>query len=225
MSVKTLVNEQKLKPSSTEISHNQVYDKKQYQVTADLLPFRISQLKRMERNSIDLIEFLYSKMREGNLKPASRTSTIDRLCQLSTFHNNKPFIKMTSNDIFDYLDTIRRTESEDPLYRWIGTYNISVIKITAFFRWLYQPDINSSERRTPKFLNNLKCLKRKEKTTYSPEQLWTTQEDSLFLKYCPDKRLRCYHIMARETSGRPHELLSLKIGNFSEILKHFYRCI
>jgi hypothetical protein len=78
MSVKTLVNEQKLKPSSTEISHNQVYDKKQYQVTADLLPFRISQLKRMEKNSIDLIEFLYSKMREGNLKPASRTSTIDR---------------------------------------------------------------------------------------------------------------------------------------------------
>jgi integrase len=99
------------------------------------------------------------------------------------------------------------------LYRWIGTYNISVIKITAFFRWLYQPDIHSSERRTPKFLNNLKCLKRKEKTTYSPEQLWTTQEDSLFLKYCHDKRLRCYHIMARETSGRPHELLSLKIGD------------
>jgi hypothetical protein len=35
----------------------------------------------------------------------------------------------------------------------------------------------------------------------------------LFLKYCPDKRLRCYHIMGRETSGRPHELLALKIGD------------
>ena len=43
--------------------------------------------------------------------------------------------------------------------------------------------------------------------------LWTTEEDALFLKYCPDKRIRLYHIMARETSGRPHELLSLKIGD------------
>jgi hypothetical protein len=141
--VETLVNEQKLKPSSSELGHNQVYDKKQYQVTADLLPFRISQLKRMEKNSIDVIEFLYSKMREGNLKPASRTSTIDRLCQLSTFLINKPFIKMTSNDIFDYLDSIRKTESEDPLQvDWYLQYfchkNYGVLQVVISARYSFK---------------------------------------------------------------------------------------
>ncbi len=200
---------------STNNDHDkdQLYDKKLYQVTADLKPYRVSQLKRMDKNSFPIVEFLYSKMREGNLKPASRASTIDRLCQLSLFNNNKPFNEITLEDIFSYLDTIRKTENEDPLHKWIGTYNISVIKIISFFRWFYQPTLHSNDRVTPEFLNNLRCIKRKEKTTLSAKDLWTTEEDALFLKYCPDKRIRLYHIMARETSGRPHELLSLKIGD------------
>lgn len=210
--MKTLVTEAKSRLLD-QASQDQIYDKKLYHVTADLKPFRISQLKRMDKNSFLIVEFLYSKMREGNLKPASRASTIDRLCQLSIFHKNKSFKEMTSEDIFSYLDTVRKTETEDPLHRWVGTYNISVIKITSFFKWLYQPDIHSAERTTPKFLNNLRCIKRKEKSTISPKDLWSAEEDSLFLKYCPDKRLRCYHIMGRETSGRPHELLALKIGD------------
>lgn len=211
MTLKTVI--ERAKTDHLTLDQNEVYDKRIYQVTADLKAFRISQLKRMDKNSRLVVEFLYSRMREGNLKPASRASTIDRLCQLSLFHSNKEFNEMTQEDIFSYLDTIRKTESEDPLHRWIGTYNISIVKIISFFRWLYQPDTHSSNRQTPQFLNNLRCIKRKEKTTYSPEQLWTPEEDSLFLKYCPDKRLRLYHVMARETSGRPHELLSLKIGD------------
>ncbi|MGA9743013.1 MAG: site-specific integrase, partial [Nitrososphaeraceae archaeon] len=206
--MKTVVN-----VDSLSSNPEQIYDRKLFQVTADLKPYRISQLNKMSHNSVSVVEFLYSKNREGNLKPASRASTIDRLCQLSVFHGNKPFNEITQEDIFSYLDTIRKTESDDPLHKWIGTYNISVIKIVSFFRWLYQPDVHSSERTGPKFLNNLRCIRRKEKTTYSPKDLWTTEEDALFLKYCPDKRIRCYHIMARETSGRPHELLSLKIGD------------
>lgn len=206
--MKTVVNVDSLSSNA-----EQIYDRKLFQVTADLKPYRVNQLKKMGQNSVSVVEFLYAKMREGNLKPASRASTIDRLCQLSLFHNNKPFNEITQEDIFSYLDTIRKTEDEDPLHRWVGTYNISVIKIISFFRWLYYPDIHSNDRSTPEFLNNLRCIKRKEKTTYSAKDLWTTEEDALFLKYCPDKRIRLYHIMARETSGRPHELLSLKISD------------
>lgn len=72
----------------------------------------------MDQNSRLVVEFLYSRMREGNLKPASRASTIDRLCQLSFFHSNKQFNEMTQEDIYSYLDTIRKTESEDPLHRY-----------------------------------------------------------------------------------------------------------
>lgn len=121
------------------IGEDQLYDKKLFKVTADLKPYRTSQLKRMDKNSFPIVEFLYAKMREGNLKPASRASTIDRLCQLSLFNNNKSFKEITQEDIFSYLDTIRKTENEDPLHRWIGTYNISVIKIISFFRWFYEP--------------------------------------------------------------------------------------
>jgi integrase len=191
-----------------------IHDKKFYQVTSDLKRYRISQLKGLgEINSSLVTEHLYSRMREGNLKPATRASTIDRLCRLSLFHKNKSFSEMTTEDIFSYLDTLRRTEAEDPMHKWIGTYNLSTVKITSFFKWLYEPDIHSKNRDIPSFLSNLKCMKRKEKTTCCAKDLWTHQEDHLFLKYCPDKRLRLYHIMARETSGRPHELLSLKIGD------------
>jgi integrase len=41
--------------------------------------------------------------------------------------------------------------------------------------------------------------------------LWTEQDDALFLKYCPSKRIKCYHAVSRDTSCRPHEILKLRI--------------
>jgi len=200
--------------STLETVGDPVYDTKFRQVTADLKRYRLNQLKKMEKtNSVLLVEYINSRMREVNLKPATRASTIDRISRLSIFHKNKSFSEMTTEDIFSYLDTIRRSESKDPMHRWIGTYNLSVVKIIPFFKWLYEPDTHSNNRQIPVFLNNVKCLKRKEKTTCTARDLWTIEEDLLFLKYSPDKRLRLYHIMARETSGRPHELLPLKIGD------------
>jgi integrase len=37
------------------------------------------------------------------------------------------------------------------------------------------------------------------------------EDDSLFLKYCPNARDRCYHAMSRDSACRPHELLKLRI--------------
>jgi integrase len=44
-----------------------------------------------------------------------------------------------------------------------------------------------------------------------PTDLWTAEDDSLFLKYCPNARDRCYHAMSRDSAARPHELLKLRI--------------
>jgi len=89
-----------------------VFDKKFHQVTADLKNFRITQLNKMGETNLTLVtEFLYSKMREGYLKPASRETTIDRLSRLSVFHKNKSFREMTTDDIFSYLDTVRRNKN------------------------------------------------------------------------------------------------------------------
>lgn len=49
------------------------------------------------------------------------------------------------------------------------------------------------------------------KTNVKAQDLWTLEDDIIFLKYCEDPRIACYHAMARDTSGRPGELLAVKI--------------
>jgi hypothetical protein len=60
-------------------------------------------------------------------------------------------------------------------------------------------------------LVDIPALKRKEQSIYKPSDMWTQEDDILFLKYCPSKRDRCYHAISRDSSCRPHELLKLKI--------------
>jgi predicted nucleic acid-binding Zn ribbon protein len=57
----------------------------------------------------------------------------------------------------------------------------------------------------------IKKLPRQEKSPYKPSSLWDAREHSIFLKYCPSSRDRCYHAMANDMSARPHEILNLKI--------------
>jgi integrase len=54
-------------------------------------------------------------------------------------------------------------------------------------------------------------LRRREQSIYKPSDLWTEQDDLLFLNYCPSKRDKCYHMISRDTGCRPHEILNIKI--------------
>ena len=85
------------------------------------------------------------------------------------------------------------------------------IQLLRFFKWLYYPNIEPDKRPKPKIMENIQQLKRKEKSIYKPTDLWTAEDDLLFLKYCPSKRNKCYHAMAYDTGCRPHELLKLRI--------------
>jgi hypothetical protein len=82
--------------------------------------------------------------------------------------------------------------------------------LTRFFKWLYSPDIEPTKRPKPPVIDNIVQLKRREASIYKPSDLWTEEDDALFLKYCPSKRIRCYHAVAKDTSCRPHEILKLK---------------
>ena len=64
-------------------------------------------------------------------------------------------------------------------------------------------------------MENIAELRRKEKSIYKPSDLWTPEEDLLFLRYCPSKRLKCYHAVARDLACRPHEILKLKIKDIA----------
>jgi integrase len=80
-----------------------------------------------------------------------------------------------------------------------------------FFKRLYYPEIEPSKRPIPDVVKNIHSFKCKEQLIYKPSDLWTEQDDALFLKYCPNKRDRCYHILAHDSSFRPSDILGLKI--------------
>jgi hypothetical protein len=84
---------------------------------------------------------------------------------------------------------------------------------------LHYPDIREPKRRNelsalerkPDCIIGIKQLRRKEISCYKPSDLWSQEDDLVFLKWVTNKRDRCYHTMARDLSARPHEILSLKI--------------
>jgi integrase/recombinase XerD len=126
---------------------------------------------------------------------------------------------MTRDDLLSYLDKCRKPENEDPLHKWIGTYNTKLVVLSRFFKWLHYPNIDDPKRRNylcalerkPDCIMGIRHLKRKEISCYKPSDLWSQEDDLLFLKWVTNKRDRCYHTMTRDLSARPHEILNLKI--------------
>jgi hypothetical protein len=51
----------------------------------------------------------------------------------------------------------------------------------------------------------------KNEKSFKTSDLWTEKNDLLFLKYCPSRCDKCYHMVSRDTSCRPHEIPKLKI--------------
>jgi integrase len=158
--------------------------------------------------------------REINPRLDYKKYTIQFLAELSkTTGIAKEFIEMTRDDVLCYLDKCRKQENEDPLHKWIGSYNTKLVVLSRFFKWLHYPDIDDPKRRSelstlerkPDCIMGIRRLKRKEISCYKPSDLWSQEDDLLFLKWVTNKRDRCYHTMARDLSARPHEILNLKI--------------
>jgi hypothetical protein len=173
-----------------------------------------------QENALVLAEYIIALKREVNPRLSYIRYTIQFLSEMSkAIDKNKPFKDMTDIDIYHYLDSSRKPDAQDPLHKWIGTYNTKRMTLMRFFKWLYYPNIASSEERNklsssekkPQCIMGIPKLRRKEKSCYKPSDLWSQEDDLLFLKWVTNKRDRCYHTMSRDLSGRPHEILSLKI--------------
>jgi hypothetical protein len=100
-----------------------------------------------------------------------RRDLIDILTKFSNF-KNKPFKDNTKADVNEYLESYRRTDTTDPLHKWIGTYNLYRIHLMRFFKWLYYPDVELDKRPKPYMIENIAQLKRKEQSIYKPSDLW-----------------------------------------------------
>jgi len=62
------------------------------------------------------------------------------------------------------------------------------------------------ERSKPEVLLNLSRLKRKETSTYKTSDMWTQDDDLLFLKYCPSQRVGVFMLF--------HEILLANLQKF-----------
>jgi integrase len=140
-----------------------------------------------------------------------RANQLQILYYLSEFYHNQKLFKMTRADVVEYLDSLRKSEESDPYHKWKGTYNLRRIFIKRSFKWLYYPNVEPNNRPIPEVIFNIPQLKRKEQSTIKPSDLWTAEDDTLFLKYCDNKRDKAYHPIARDSSCRPSEILGLRI--------------
>jgi integrase len=175
-------------------------------------------------NALTICDYILAMKREINPRLSYIGLTIQILTELSkTVGIDKKFQNMMNtkgnDDVLTYLDKCRKPENDDPLHKWIGTYNIRRIVLFRFFKWLQYPDVANPDKRNelsrqerkPFCIMDIPQLKRKEVSCYKPSDLWTQDDDILFLKWVTNKRDRCYHTMARDLSARPHEILNLKI--------------
>ena len=162
-------------------------------------------------NAIKIAKYIKSQKTEVNLSDNYRKSVVTGLITLSRYFKNKSFSQLTRSDIINYLDSLRKSEDTDPAHKWIGTYNLRRQLFLKFFKWLYYPTEEATKRQIPEVMRDIPLLKRKEQSIYKPDDLWSPEDDHIFLKYCPDKRIQCYHSIARDTSARPSEILKLRV--------------
>jgi integrase len=191
---------------------NPLFDRKIENATRGLKPACKKILQRIsKKNAVIIADYIISMQTEINPSDHYKKAIIILLCKFSQSNIDKPFEQIARQDVIAFLDRLRKPESVDPLHKWIGTYNLYGIYLLRFFKWLYQPDIEPNKRAKPPVVDNIPQLTRKEQSIYKPSDLWSQEDDLLFLRYCPSKRIRCYHAMSRDTGCRPHELLKLRI--------------
>jgi integrase len=173
-----------------------------------------------KENALTISEYIIAMKREVNPRLSYIKYTIQFLSELSkSVGIEKRYEDMARDDVLLYLDSSRKSENDDPLHKWVGSYNTKRIILIRFFKWLYYPNVDTPKRRNelsenerkPACIMGVPQLKRKEVSCYKPSDLWTQEDDLLFLKWVTNKRDRCYHTMARDLSARPHEILNLKI--------------
>jgi integrase len=195
------------------------FDRKPEIVTAGLTKEHSNLLEKIPReDALTIMDYMRSLNAEVNPSVNYRKDIIKCLTKFITFCRKSLYSREQTNlkqldrkDVLVFLDSLRKSEIADPLHRWIGTYNLYRVHLIRFFKWLYSPDPEPDKRPKPPVVENIQQLKRKEKSIYKPTDMWTSEDDLLFLKYCPSKRMKCFHVMAKDTSCRPHELLKLRI--------------
>ncbi|MGC2571425.1 MAG: hypothetical protein WA364_07930 [Candidatus Nitrosopolaris sp.] len=100
--------------------------------------------------------------------------------------NQKPFGRLTSDDVVSFLDKLRKTEDKDPLHKWVGTYNLKREILRQFFTWFNDPNTKRNHRSRPK--NNGKYSSSNEKRSpFISQQTYGRERGPAFSKVLPQQ--------------------------------------
>ena len=101
-----------------------------------------------------ICDYINSMKHEVNSSESYQKDVGRLLIRFSRFFPNKSFKMISRVDMLAFLDNYRKPS--DPLHKWTGTYNITLVHLTRFFRWLYYPDIYpSKDRPKPPVVKNI----------------------------------------------------------------------
>ena len=114
--------------------------------------------ERMSLNNANILsKFIIISKKERNISRNTVMSYIDGVVYLENYLRHKDLEKMNKNDIVSFLDSYRKSETEDPLHKWISTYNIRFQILFKFFKWLYNSEYNGSKTVSiPPIMNSIK---------------------------------------------------------------------
>ncbi len=168
-----------------------------------------------EPNKRVITDFVLDLINRKNVAVNTKSTHIKNLVYLVRNWNGMDLKDMKREHIDSYLQGIRRSKEKDPDEKWISTHNTRAMTYSGFFRYRYFPDMEPEKRakETPDVIAGITFFKRKSKTHVKPTHLWLAAEDEVFLRYCPDPRVSFYHVVADDSSGRPHEILAKRIGD------------
>jgi hypothetical protein len=99
-----------------------ILDRKIDETTAGLSSYYVKNLRSIgAMNGAIIVDYISALKIEVNLSDHYRKNIIEQLCRFSKHNKNKPFKGITRTDIIAFLDTYRKTDTQDPLHKWIGT--------------------------------------------------------------------------------------------------------
>lgn len=92
----------------------------------------------------DLVaNFLHSCTKQENISINTKRVYLIALAYLAreVKNNNKSLELVTSSDLKTYLDSMQRSQTEDPDQSWIATQRTMALPLLKFFKWLAYPDL------------------------------------------------------------------------------------
>lgn len=93
--------------------------------------------RQQNENQRILDDYIEARKIENNISKSFQRLII-RTVNYLTKYTNKNLKDITRDDIVSFLNSVRKSEAEDPSHRWIGTYNTYLIILITFSFGLFQ---------------------------------------------------------------------------------------